>query len=94
MPGKRLLREYITIELWHFHLKIYITSELLYKKCFLGEPPVSLQSPGVLLPFALRKEVLPAACRLVALLLPLPSALLPPQPALLQQGAKSESAPT
>ena len=59
-----------------------------------GEPPVSLQSPGVLLPFALRKKCCLAACLLMALLSPLPPALLLPQPALLQQGAKSESAPT
>ena len=64
------------------------------KKLLGGEPPVSLQSPGVLLPFALRKKCCLAACLLMALLSPLPPALLLPQPALLQQGAKSESAPT
>ena len=76
-------------KLKHTKLQHCFTNKLVW-----GEPPVSLQSPEVLLPFALRKEVLPAACLLVALLRPLPSALLPPQPALLQQGAKSESAPT
>ena len=36
MPGKRLLREYITIELWHFHLKMYITFRIAIQKMFFG----------------------------------------------------------